>query len=493
MAIDPAVLELVLKTTGSQNVKDLAEIVEFLRNRLDELAQEYKDGKVSEEDYVDASNLLIKTLKEKETILDNVTAAEQRAIESQNELVEAERKLEESTFKAIEQLDKQAKSLGDTREAVENLDEPLRRTTGEGEGEQAEGGFKGLASGVFKAEKAVKALASGEGLGRLGPMLESVMGPLGVPGLGMALAAVAYEAEPAIRAVKDFVDAWDKGVQTVSDAVEAIHRLNRAQDEGQRKRAERRIEAKFAPLQEKLEEQGFLSPEEMLQYRQLERAVSDIRYRADEERREEFAKQELQRRKAEASRRQAAQADVISAEAGAIYAEREAAKKETLDIQVQFNKALQDRRKQQDKEQDKADKQRLKLAEDQASEEENLHAQERRDAAHKAAHETRDAEREAKKRARDWERAGTFAGQRRVVEEEAEGYIQQAIPEMPPGFQQKAAHHLAENYEMGRALGHTMQEQIIAAIMQTRNDLARGMMHGMKRQEVFSDPFVAEK
>lgn len=123
-------------------------------------------------------------------------------------------------------------------------------------------GLKGIAGGALKAEKAISSLASGHGLGRIGGMLESIMGPMGLPGVGLAIGAIVYELEPAIPKIKAFFDAWEMGVKPLDDVTAAIERLNRAQGETREKRALARIDSQIAKLEDKEDEQGWLAPDE---------------------------------------------------------------------------------------------------------------------------------------------------------------------------------------------------------------------------------------
>ena len=87
----------------------------------------------------------------------------------------------------------------------------------------------------------------------------------------------------------------------------------------------------------------------------------------------------------------------------------------------------------------------------------------------------------------------TLHRQHEDLQDEAIGYAQRAIPNEPPDVKQKMASHMVENYNMGLAVGHTVDEQIRYAIMQTRHDLARGVIDGMKRNEMMTEIFQGSR
>ena len=442
-AIDPAHLELILKTMGIENVKEVVTAYE-------DLAKSAKDT--------------VKPLEEAETALKELSKTEEQVAEENRKFIQTEQKLQEEIARAIEQIDRQVKSLGDTRELVESLNEPLQRTAGQGEGEDAVGGFKGMAGGAIKAEKAINSLMSGKGLGRLGPMLESLLGPLGVPGLGLAFGAIAMEAEPAIRAVAGFIDAWDKGIKPLSDAAEAIERLTRVQGDERRQRAYQKIEARIAPLEEKREAKGFLSAEETLQLRRLHEAAA--RY-------EDEASQEA----AAADRRK----------------RQQTAKKESADIDLQFDKYLRDQRTAAQKESADIDDQLDKAQVDKRRQHDKEIVAEQKHAAAEAKRERKHEESEQKRLARESTPLAIQHREQQAVQQEAAGYAQMALPGMPVGVQERAAHHMVENYNMGLAIGHTVDEQVYYAIMQTRQDLARGIINGMKRNQSYTEIFQGDR
>ena len=128
-AIDPAHLELILKTMGIENVK--------------EVTKAYED--------------LAKTAQSTVKPLDEAKAA-------------------------LEEMDK----------AAAPATEALKDVAGQGEGESGSGGLAGAAAGTLKFERALLGLATGRGLRGATNALEGLIGTLGGPaGLGLAIGAAA--------------------------------------------------------------------------------------------------------------------------------------------------------------------------------------------------------------------------------------------------------------------------------------------------------------
>src|SRR5208283_121813 len=248
-------------------VEDLKEKIQAQKQELEALAEAHKAGLMEQSRYKEKSDELIGSIQGNETVLKRLTASETEAKAAFKELTDAIDKQVEAEEKAAIAADKLAmeanRNLIREQERLDAIvlknQESLEALAGQGDGESGIGGLKGVAGGALKAEKAIHSLASGSGLGRLGNMLEGVMGPLGLPGVGLAIGALVYELEPAIPKIRDFVNAWEMGLKTLSDTAEAIERLNRAQGEARQKRALGRIEGQITTLEDKEDTQGFLS------------------------------------------------------------------------------------------------------------------------------------------------------------------------------------------------------------------------------------------
>jgi len=93
----------------------------------------------------------------------------------------------------------------------------LEAATGTGDGESGKGGFAGLAGGAIKAEKAISAIATGHGLGRLGGLLESLVGLIGGPaGAGLAAGGLLF----AIEGLLPKLTTWAEKMTGVAEAHE---------------------------------------------------------------------------------------------------------------------------------------------------------------------------------------------------------------------------------------------------------------------------------
>ena len=262
-------------------VEDLRDKIRDQKRELEALADAHKAGLIEQSRYKEKSDELIGSIQQNETILKRLTESEteaQAAFKALTDAIDKQTAAEEKAAIAADKLAMEAnRNLIREQERLDAIvlknQESLEALAGQGDGESGSGGLKGVAGGALKAEKAIHALASGSGLGRLGSMLEGVMGPLGLPGVGLAIGALAYELEPAIPRIREFIDAWEMGVKPLSDAANEVERMNRAQGEARQKRAFHRIESKIMALEDKEDTQGFLSAEDTLNLRRLREAA----------------------------------------------------------------------------------------------------------------------------------------------------------------------------------------------------------------------------
>jgi len=346
-------------------------------------------------------------------------------------------------------------------ESLATMSVKLDEATGQGEGESGQGGFKGMASGVMKAEKAIHSLASGSGLGRLGSMLEGVLGPMGVPGLGMALGALAYELEPLIPKIRAFVDAWEMGVKPLTETAEAIERLNRAQGETRQKRALGRITSKITALEDEEDTQGWLAPDKQAQLRDLRRAASDMQQQFDwdkaaEERRK---REEKNKRETEESVRFAADwAHELDVEAQkSAHQQLEARRKRVEHAQRVEDEGIIE----QANEADRAEKDAARGADRQ-----------QRDAGRAAAQGQRQADREAAQAAR--ENTPERLKQRAIGEE----IERQGGATADPDFVRQVAAQASRNVTMGADIATA----VMYAVQQTEARILAEFSRGMEQQ-----------
>jgi hypothetical protein len=108
-------------------------------------------------------------------------------------------------------------------ESLATMGVKLEEATGTGEGESGTGGFAGLAANVMKAEKVLSGLAGGSGFGRMGGMLESITGALGLAGgAGMAAGGLIFAFKVLVPKVQAFIDKMDGAAEATKRATEAL-------------------------------------------------------------------------------------------------------------------------------------------------------------------------------------------------------------------------------------------------------------------------------
>jgi hypothetical protein len=369
--------------------------------------------------------------------------------------------------------------IGNLEKGLESLAPKLEEIRGEGEGESGSGGFAGMASGAMKAEKAIHSLASGTGLGRLGGMLEGVLGPMGVPGLGMALGALAYELEPLIPKIKAFVDAWETGVKPLSDTAEAIERLNRAQGDARQKRALGRIEGQITTLEDKEDTQGFLSAEDTLRLRQLRGAAwaKEQEANAEEAARERKKREEQNRKETDEAVKFATDwgRELDTQQQKEVHQQVEAKRKRVEHAQHIEDEGII----QQADEADRAERDAARAADRQKRDADRASVQAQRQAERDAARAAREGTPEAiEHRARAAEQNETM-GVAQEVQSARANYGDVMASQMGPQDLQQVVAQVGRNRMMNSSLGFTLAQQVDFYMGQLEakmvNDFARGM------------------
>src|SRR5208282_1272560 len=105
------------------------------------------------------------------------------------------------------------------RTVIGNLEKGLEELVGSDEG----GGLKGTASAAIKAEKAISALVSGGGLGRLPSMLEGVTAAMGLAGgAGMAVGGIILAFESVIPKIEKFIEKMDGAAEAAKRTAEEV-------------------------------------------------------------------------------------------------------------------------------------------------------------------------------------------------------------------------------------------------------------------------------
>ena len=390
-------------------------------------------------------------------------------IENVKEVTKAYEDLAKSAKDSIKPIDEAKAALAEIDEAAKPATEALKDVAGTGEGETGSGGFAGAAAGALKFERAALGLATGHGLRGATNALEGLIGTLGGPaGVGLAIGAVA-------TAIDVLLPKFVKWIEKIDGAAEAAARLSEKTKEA-REQMEKFIEEPTAEeetgqkavkellkgrqgvlvaqgIEQTLRAQGvglmepgqraiseaFLGPlataeaerkqqDQQVAIKRAEimkdliagrtPAISEISAMAGQfpglfpAGTEQHFRQALPEN-IEESRRQSEKAQAVSEWAEETYKQREAAKAENIDIQVQFNRARRDKINQ-----DAAQRERDSAVEEAASEADARHAKK----------ESANAERARLKDERERKKASTpLAQMTRGVEEMAPGLAQQGF------------------------------------------------------------------
>ena len=272
----------VLKSESTV-IEDLKEKIAKLKTELETLNDATKAGLVPLDKYVEQSGKLIQVIGDSESTLKRLTAAEREREKIADEVEKtlekealAQQKVAEAAAEASAKIEEQGRAEQAMADIADEAEKPLARMTGTGDGEQGEGGLKGLAGGAIKAEKAMMGLASGH-IGRIGSQLEGVLPLLGGPaGMGLAIGALIIGVHDLIPKLKEWFDTFQEGSKEVRDAEKAIKDFDVAQKsvhEDMRKRSlvdvDKEIEAMEAVERAYKEYGGRLNEEEQRQLTRL--------------------------------------------------------------------------------------------------------------------------------------------------------------------------------------------------------------------------------
>ena len=272
----------VLKSESTV-IEDLKEKIAKLKTELETLNDATKAGLVPLDKYVEQSGKLIQVIGDSESTLKRLTAAEREREKIADEVEKtlekealAQEKVAEAAAEASAKIEEQGRAEQAMADIADEAEKPLARMTGTGDGEQGEGGLKGLAGGAIKAEKAMMGLASGH-IGRIGSQLEGVLPLLGGPaGMGLAIGALIIGVHDLIPKLKEWFDTFQEGSKEVRDAEKAIKDFDVAQKsvhEDMRKRSlvdvDKEIEAMEAVERAYKEYGGRLNEEEQRQLTRL--------------------------------------------------------------------------------------------------------------------------------------------------------------------------------------------------------------------------------
>jgi hypothetical protein len=515
--IDPVHLELILKTMGIENFKEVTKELGEIRDKAKDLPSPIEQANQALLETSDVTQKLEKNIKDLEEELEKLKDSFKKGlIESEEEFLER---------------------AGDFQAEIVKHTKALELLNGEEDG----GGLKGVASGALKLERAFAGLATGHGIRGATTALEGLIGMLGGPaGVGLAIGAVIQAIDstlPKFDELMKKLDGTAKSAEMVANRIkEANEQMTKfkAQPTEEEKASMEAMKGVLAGrggmqitqgIEDALRAQGYgISPEQAailaapgvsqlekdIILRQQTESIRIQRARMMEgvmagrpgaigeltgmvgrfpglfpggaaERLTQALPENIER-----ARRQAQTAEEQSMQAEEIYAQREKARQESVGIQAEFNKVRQQQEHERIEAVSKADE---RFARD-WEESRKVRSKAAKDIAREHEKEAKEAAREAKKAAHEALPSTQLHVQRAALEEEALGYAGMALPGAGPDVQQKMARHMIENTNLGLALGHTLEEQINYAIMQTRRDIANGIAHGMKRNQMQSETFV---
>lgn len=397
----------VLKEEGTV-VEDLKEKISKLKRELEALADAHKAGLITQDRYKEQSDALGKVISENETVLKRLTAS-QREHEAQARNVAQAADEEAAALAkittALNQLEAEeeqeliaAQALAEKHYQMVTAAEAA---AGTGQGEAGKGGMAGLAANVMKAEKVISGLAGGSGFGRMGGMLEGITTALGLAGgTGMAAGGLIFALEAIIPKIQAFIDKMDGAAESskhaaemTKAAIDQMQRLKEQPDEEEQTSAKVVKEALRGKkgmqvatgIEQSLEAEGYGLSEDQKKIlatpgvskyekdiilegqrgsiitrrerilKELESGhqatISDVSGMASQfpgffpPGTEQHLRQALPEN-IEAAKKQAKKAEADSDWANTTYAKREAARKESEGIDLEFDKALKDKRKQ---------------------------------------------------------------------------------------------------------------------------------------------------
>jgi hypothetical protein len=432
----------------------------------------------------------------------------------------------------------------------------LERATGEGEGESGKGGLKGIAGAAVKAEKAIGMLASGGGLGRLPNMLEGVAGALGLAsGAGLAAGGLILAFESIIPKIEKFIEkisgAGEAAKRTAEKVKEAQDQMAKFMAEGTEEEEEgaKAVKPLLAHGGGKRISQGVeqvlrqrLAPDERLFLEQYESAkaagieqapyieeqakalqdkltgqrgtimealmagktpaISEVSGMASQfpglfpTGTEQRFRQALPEN-IEAAKKQAQKAEADSAWADTTHAKREAARKENLAIQDEFDKALVDRRKHQDKQFEstmRSDEAFAKKTDKDLDKDEREATRQAREAERDAERAARKAKTEAARRARESTPEAiehrALAAQRneemgmaQQVQSARAGMGDTMAAQMGPAELQQVVAQVGKNRLMNSSLGFTLAQQVDYYMGQLEAKMVADFTRGMGQHD----------
>lgn len=386
---------LFFKQAGIEIVTDAKQSFEHLTEAMKDTAKATDQVEEATKSVDTTTRQVIEVLKSDSTVVEDLKQKIAELTAQQNTLRDS---FVAGLIPSASQFKEDFDRLGDSIADKQGI---LEAATGTGAGEGGKGGFAGLAANVMKAEKVMSGLAGGTGFGRMGGMLESITGALGLAGgTGMAAGGLIFAFEALLPKIEKFMEKMDGAAEATKRAAEALKiyhaEVKKEEDtptddeEAAAKIVKNIIKGKGAQelrqgIEQSLVQAGIgltaeqkagqytdengivrkFAPEEMEQFGQRSREAAQARagqlmlelrkgapgaiaaVRGMSHVPESFQTRlgQTTPEALEAAKRQSQQAEADSEWADTTYAKREAARLDSAAIDKQFDKALKDKKK----------------------------------------------------------------------------------------------------------------------------------------------------
>jgi hypothetical protein len=181
--------------------------------------------------------------------LEKVATATKKVVNADEEMLKQAKSVQDATLEAEASLAKVTAALDAEEAALHRVaaaeEEAARNASidltvaaeglaGTGDGESGKGGFAGMAGGAIKAEKAMLAIATGHGVGRVGGLLETLTSAAGLAsGTGLAIGSIAIATEVMIPKLEEWISKMDGAAAATKRAADELERFNAASAKAQ--------------------------------------------------------------------------------------------------------------------------------------------------------------------------------------------------------------------------------------------------------------------
>ena len=390
-------IALLFKQGGIEVITEAKDSFAHLTEEMKETAKAADQVQEATKSVDTTTQEAIEVLKSDSTVVDDLKQKIAELTAQQNALRDS---FIAGLIPSASQFKEKFDALGDSITDKQGI---LDRAVGEGGDDDGTSGFKGIAGAAVKAEKAIGKLASGHGLNSLPGLLESVAGAVGLGGgAGLAAGGLILAFESIIPKVEAFIEKVTGAAAAAKKAAEEMKEAHAqmakfmgeptAEEEGTAKAVKEAIKGKQKFIAQGVEQSlitegyGGIDPEKMSRLRTFlghGKALDEL----EEENRQQIAQASAHRRteimkdllagkqgaisdvegmtirheglfpagteqhlrqalpeNIGAAKEQAQKAAADSEWADTSYAKREAARKESEAIDVEFDKARKDKK-----------------------------------------------------------------------------------------------------------------------------------------------------